>query len=337
MATYEPQHISARNLVLTANRQNAYGTAVIEADLLERARFDGQAFASIVPTFWSDDPLSGRGHEFPTERDPIKWDTALQIPRHVDDWFAGWLIAQVLQEYSVTNVGAVYTHVFKPLSTTRQAKATTVYFEDSAAIKYKMPDLVGVELTITIPESGPVTASISLQGSGRYTDGALAGGVPALASRTLLLGSDADVLMGASGAAASIKPRLRQAQYKITRTIEIQRAPGGSLYAVQANVEQQRASFSIVIRTIATEGAAEPRTLMIANTLREVQININSGAAAQMNVKFPNAYVKTTPVMDGKFLAWQIDAGDQDLVKVGANEIIEATVINGQATYLTGA
>ncbi|MGB9103118.1 MAG: hypothetical protein WCC59_00040, partial [Terriglobales bacterium] len=92
-----------------------------------------------------------------------------------------------------------------------------------------------------------------------------------------------------------------------------------------------------VMRAIETEGAAEPRTLMIANTLREVQINVNSGASAQLKAKFPNAYVKTTPVMDGKYLAWQIDAGDQDLVKVGANEIIEATVINGQATYLVGA
>lgn len=337
MPTYEPQHISARNLVLTANSQSAYGNAVIEADLLERARFDGQAFASIVPTFWSDDQLSGRGHEFPTERDPVKWDTSLQLARHVDDWFAGWMLAQVLQEHSVTNVGAVYTHVFKPLSSTRQAKATTVYFEDSAAIKYKMPDMVGVELTVTIPENGPVTASLSLNGSGRWTDGAFGSALPALAARTLLLGSDADVLIGASGAAASIKPRLRQAQWKVTRTIEVHRAPGGGLYAVQANVDQQRASFSFVMRAIETEGAAEPRTLMIANTLREVQINVNSGASAQLKAKFPNAYVKTTPVMDGKYLAWQIDAGDQDLVKVGANEIIEATVINGQATYLVGA
>jgi hypothetical protein len=337
MPTYEPQHISARNLVLTPNSQAAYGTPVIEADLLERARFDGQAFASITPTFWDDGALSGRGHEFPTERDPIKWDTALQIARHVDDWFAGWMLAQVLQAYSVTNVGAVYTHVFKPLSATRQAKATTVYFEDSAVVKYKMPDLVGVELTVAIPEDGPVTAQLSLTGSGRWTDGAFGGALPALAARTLLLGSDADVLIGASGAAASIKPRLRKAQWKVTRTIEIHRAPGGGLYAVQANVDQQRASFSFVIRAKDTEDAAEPRTLMIANTLREVQINVNSGAAAQLNCKFPNCKVRTTPVMDGKYLAWQIDAGDQDLVKVGANEIIEVTVINGQAAYLVGA
>ncbi|MBZ5509941.1 MAG: hypothetical protein LAN70_02115 [Acidobacteriia bacterium] len=337
MPTYEPQHILVRNLLLTANRQNAYATPVPDANLLEHCRFDGQAFASIVPSFWDDGALSGLGHEFPTVRQNIKWDSSLQLSRHVDEWFAGWMLAQVLQEYSVTNVGAVYTHVFKPLSTTRQAKPTTVYFEDSAAIKYRMPDLVGVELTVTIPDSGPVTAQISLTGSGRWTDGALGNAMPAVSARTLLLGSDADVLIGASGAAASIKPRLRQCQFKITRTIEIHRAQGGGMYAVQANVDQQRASFSIVVRAIATEDGAEPRTLMIANTLREVQINVNSGASAQMKIKFPNAYVKTTPVMDGKYLSWQIDASDQDLVKVGAAEIIEATVINGQATYLVGA
>jgi len=336
MPTYEPQHISARNLLLTANSQNNYGTPIAAASLLERARFDGQAFAAITPSFWDDSALSGRGHEFPTERDPIKWDTALQMARHVDDWFAGWMVAQVLQAYSVTGAGP-YIHVFKPLSATRQAKATTVYFEDSAAVKYTMPDLVGVELTVTIPSDGPVTAQLSMSGSGRWTDAPLGIALPVLAARTLLLGSDADVLIGASGAAASVKARLRQAQYKITRQIEVHRAPGGGLYAVQANVDQQRASFSFVIRAKDTEDAAEPRTLMISNTLREVQINVNSGAAAQIACKFPNCKVRTTPVMDGKYLAWQVDAGDQDLLKAGASEIVEVTVTNSQATYLTGA
>jgi hypothetical protein len=339
MATYEPQHISARNLLLTSNSQNAYGTKVPDANLLERARFDGNAFAMINPTFWSDGELAGRGSEFPSERRPIMWETGFQLQRHVDDYLAGWMVAQVLQAYSVSGPGP-YIHVFKPLSATRQAKATTVYFEDSAAVKYIIPDLVGAELTITIPESGPVTMSLSMTGSGRWTDGALGNAVPAFAARTLLLGSDADVLIGASGAAASVKNRWRaSAQIKITREIEIHRAPGGALYAIQANVSQQRASFNITLRAKDTEDAAEPRTLMIANTLREVQINVNSGAAAKLYAKFPNTYIKTTPTMDGKFLAWQMEGGDQELVKpIGsASEIVEVTVTNSEATYLVGA
>jgi hypothetical protein len=259
MATYEPQHISARNLLLTANSQNNYGVAIPDANLLERARFDGNAFASINPSFWSDGELAGRGHEFPTERPLIMWETGMQMSRHVDDWLAGWMIAQVLQGYSVSGAGP-YIHVFKPASASRQAKATTVYFEDSAVIKYRLLDLVGTELTITIPENGPVTMQISLQGSGRFTDGVLGNAVPALAARTLLLGSDADFLIGASGAAASVKNRWRaSAQIKITREIEIHRAPGGGLYALQANIDKQRAGFTIMLRAKDTEDAAEPR------------------------------------------------------------------------------
>jgi hypothetical protein len=339
MATYEPQHISARNLLLSANSQSNYGVAVPDANLLERARFDGNAFASINPSFWSDGELAGRGHEFPTERPLIMWETGMQMSRHVDDWLAGWMVAQVLQGYSVSGAGP-YIHVFKPLSATRQAKPTTVYFEDSAVIKYRLLDLVGTELTITIPETGPVTMQISLQGSGRFTDGVLGNALPVLAARTLLLGSDADFLIGASGAAASVKNRWRaSAQIKITREIEIHRAPGGGLYALQANVDKQRAGFTIMLRAKDTEDAAEPRSLMIANTLREVQLNVNSGAAAKLFTKFPNTYIRTTPNMDGRYLSWQIDGGDQELVKpIGsASEIVEVTVTNSQATYLVGA
>jgi hypothetical protein len=34
---------------------------------------------------------------------------------------------------------------------------------------------------------------------------------------------------------------------------------------------------------------------------------------------------------------WQLESADNDVIKSGANEVFQATVINSTATYLTGA
>lgn len=335
MAAYEAQHVSGRNMVISADKQTAWLTALLDVSLTERPRFSGDLFFDIGQEFYSDLEMSGKGHEWPTQRVLQKMMTSGQLSLPVDDFINAWMLAQVLQKYTVGGVGP-YTHTFKPATASRIPFFTSIYFEDTAAIKYRMHDLVGVELTVTIPENGPVTMQLSMVGSGKYTDGAIAA-VPASPARTLLLGSDADFLMGASGAAASFKPRLRSMQYTITRDIEMHYGPGGALYALQPNVNSLRVKWSAMIRAKDTEAGAEPRSLNFANTLREVQMNVNSGAAAQLNLKIPNTYVVTKPVIDGKFVGWQLSGGDQDVVKVAGAELVEAVALNSTAAYLTAA
>lgn len=333
---FESQHKAARVLVISPNYQAAYGTALADGVLTYRPRTPGEAFINFGPNYQTDEGWYNKGHDFPSSRVRTENNSAFQMACPVDSYMAAWLIAQLLQGYSVTGAGP-YTHVFKPLNSTRQARGTTLYVEDTAAIKTKWLDMVGVELTISGSGSGVLQASLSMVGSGKFTDGAMGGGPPAAPTPTMLLASDTDILIGPAAGAVSIKQYIRQWSYKITRQVEIFRSPGNTLFAVQANVEKLRASFSFVARAKDTEVAGDLRTIALADTVREVQFVTNSGASAQLTAKFPACYIRQQPSLDGNFVSWNVDASEEDCQKSGANEVIEVTAINAQATYLTGS
>lgn len=336
MATFESQHKAARVLVVSPNVQNAYGTALLDAALTHRPRVPSDVFVDEGQSYITDEEQYNKGHDYPTVRQEVERSSSFQLSAPLFDFMAGWYHMLILQTVASTGAGP-YTHVFKPENATRQAKATTIYMEDTAAIKTKYPDMVATELTISGDASGAVQAQISLAGSGKWTDGAM-GAVPApVAAPTLLLGSDADVLIGPQAAPVSVKQYMRRWSYTISREIELMRVPGGGLVVAQPNVGKLRAKYSIMLRAKDTEVAGDPRTIALANTIREIQININSGAAAQLKVKFPGAYVRAKRTMEGNYVAWSIEGNEQDVQKSGANEIIECTVINSQATYLVGA
>jgi hypothetical protein len=103
-----------------------------------------------------------------------------------------------------------------------------------------------------------------------------------------------DITLGRQRLAVSIKDLVRQWSIKISRTIELHRAPGGGLFVTQTNIDKQRASYSMLVRAKDTEVAADPRSLFLADTIQETNFIMNSGAAAQCTVKFPNHYVHAT-------------------------------------------
>lgn len=331
---YEPQHVEIRNMVISNKVQQTLGTP-LSTSLTERVRFDGGMFAQITPNWQNDGEWAGKGHEYATARWMTEIDVKLQGTLPLSNFITGWALSLVLGSVATTGTNP-YTHVFKPQSSSRIAAAHTIYFEDTAGVKYTIYDLAGVEVTIQGGANGALTANISIQGTGRYTDGAI-GVLPAFTARPLLLASDTTVLWGAQGAAASIADRVKQWQVTFTRSIETHRGPGAGMYGLQNNVESHMATLSMLLRAKDTEDAAEPRTLQFGNTLREVQINTNSGAAAQLNIKFPGTYVRTQPTKDGNFVAWQIDVTAEDIIKSGSNEIVQATAINDVTTWLTTA
>jgi hypothetical protein len=184
--SYEPQDFyQARQVVLTANKQTTYGTAVASANLLHKLRFDGGAFARISKEYRTDLERAGKGHPWATERQVIQQTTGFQLSGELTDYLAGWL--SVFMHSKVTTTGAgPYTHTSIFENTTNIAPATTIYFQDTADIKYVMPDLSMSELQISGSEKGPISFSCTLMGSGRYTDGAVAG-ADALAMPTNVL------------------------------------------------------------------------------------------------------------------------------------------------------
>lgn len=332
---FEPQRIDARKIVVGPKKQTTYGQPLLAASFTHLLRFDGGAnFAQLAKGFRTDGDRSGKSHPWVTERQEVQRDSALSLEVAVTDFLAGWLMAWVFQKQTISGAGP-YTHTFTFENATRQAAVTSLYLVDTADIKYKLIDLAIAEIEISGGPNGEITARASLIGSGKHTDGADATvDAVALPTNIYLLSSDVDVLLGAVGAAASIKERVRSWTVRFNQNLVMHRGSGGGFFASMTKIGPQRATVSLQVDAKETD---DIRTLFLNDTLRELQINCNSGAAAQMNCLFKGIYLSAAPLgADGAYQVWNLEADEQSVIKNGANEVAQVTVINSQSTsYLT--
>jgi hypothetical protein len=333
-APFESQKKSVRNLVVSPNKQLTYGEVMADVNLTHRVRFDPSHFAAFSDGVRSDLNMVGKGHPFASERQLISRDVSFGLTQEATDFLIGWALAFLFGKDVITGAGP-YTHTFTFDQSTTQAPATCIYIETDGAVKRKLQDMSAIDLTISISDKGPITFQINFVGTGRFTDGAM-GALPALPTNTYLLGSDADIQIGPVGAPVSWKGRALSAQIKFTTGTVVHRAPGGLLVGAFNRVGLQRvASISLVI---AASSADDVQTLWENQTNQEVKVIVNSGAAAQMTLDFPNLYFnKVTPSIDSDRVIYTLES-DQDNILQGASAICTATVINSQATaYLVGA
>lgn len=326
--SYAPQHVTLRNMVVGSKKQTTYGTALLDASLTRRLRFDQSAFAQFTKEYYSDIDRAGKGHEYPTVRIPVGKDVQFSLGGDLDDFLAGWLLAFGMCNVVTTGAGP-FTHTIKFELANFIAPVTTVYGEDASAIKTKWSDLAVRQIKFSGGAKGPVQFSVDFMGSGNFTDVVVA--PPALPTPVYLLGSDTDILLGPPAAAVSIKERVRSWEVTIVTDVEQHRAPGGGLVSTFAKLGLRRATVNLVV---AAQAADDIRTLEVNDTLQELQINTNSGAAAQMNLKFPNLYFKVVAQADRLEQVWQMTADDQDVMKGAALEPFQAVVLNSEATYL---
>jgi hypothetical protein len=330
--SFEPQEVFLRNLVLGSKKQTTYGTALLDASLNKRVRFDAGDFFVLSKEFYHDGEKAGKGHNWATSHQEIMRSTAGQLNFDLDDYKAAWLGAFFFGNVVTTGAGP-FTHTFTFLTASNIFPVTSVYFEDTADIKTKWADLAINSLEISGTANGPIRGRAGLLGSGKFTDGAH-GALPALqAAPIYLLGSDTDILIGAPAAAASIKERIRSWSVKYEQEIIPHRAPGGGKVSTFTKVMKQRASFQLVI---AAKDVDDVRTLFVNDTLQELQINTNSGAAAQLNIKFPGAYVTAAQIgVDGNEEIWSIESNqDAGVIKNGAANYAEYVVLNSETAFL---
>lgn len=332
MAMYNPQHIDVRNLVLSPNKQAAYGTALVDAKLTHRMRFDpNSAQASVSKQFFNDTNKAGKGHVWATEHLATQQDTGLKFTTELYDFIAGWLGAWGMGKEVVTGAGP-YTHVFTFDQTTNLVSVTTAYIEDGGGIKYKMPDLAITEFEISGSDTGIIQVTVTMSGSGKMVDGAI-GAMPALPNNVYLLSNVADILLGAQGAPVSIKERVRQWTVKVMRNVEIHRNPGKlDNYATATKRGLERVSASLVI---AVPDADDMRALFLNDTIQELQINIQKDANSQLNMKFPGIYFSGYQIgHSGNEAVYQMDSDENAVIKSGNNEVFQMTVINSIAAYV---
>jgi hypothetical protein len=321
--------------VLSAASQPAWQGALLEASMTQRQRFDGGAVLGLTTTRRSDLAYSGKGTAFATNGQVTSLDTKFTgFKAELSPWLAGWLFAFLMGTDTVTGAGSPYTHAFTFDETTRTAVPTTIYLEDTEAIKYTCPDMCIDEVTITISEIGAIMAEMTMQGTGYQTMGALAN-LPALAAESYILGSDAALTLGPVGAPASMLGRHMSTTLKLQNQLQVHRAPGGRLYGIF--VRKQSPKFSIAT-TIAAKDTDDIYTLFQNDTAAAYSLTANSGAAAQLTISLPQVHLKTTKLgFDGDMEVWQIEADESTCYEVAGVPPISIGVVNSVPAYLTGA
>ena len=283
MAAFESQKKSARNLVLSPNSQLAIGTALLDAVLSRRQRFDGSAILELLSTRRSDKEMSGKGTQFATDGQQTGWDTKFSFKAELDAWLAGWAFVFGMGADTVTGDASPYTHALAFDDTTSQAPVTTLYLEDTAAVKYKVPDMAVSDLALTIPERGACSLETSFIGTGRWTPGAMVAELPALAASAYLLGSDCAFSIGPAGAPVAITGRHLSTTLKIGTGVVNHVAPGGALYGVYL----RRGLWTFSVQTTIAAKETDDILTLLENDTESAWLGISTAARRR---SWPSAF-----------------------------------------------
>jgi Phage tail tube protein len=332
---FESQFKSARNLVLTPNKQLAWNTPVAGASMTQRQRFDGAAILELKTTRRSDIDYAGKGTAFATNGQITSYDTSFSgFKAEASPWLLGWLLSFLCGTDTVTGVAAPYTHTFTFDETTRTAVPTSIYLQDTEDLCYTVPDFALNDVTITINDIGAVMVEFTGMGTGRLVLGTIAA-LPALAAETYVLGSDAALQFGPVGAQLSYIGRHMNTTIKLENQVTVHKAPGGGLFGIF--IRKGNPKFSLTT-TIAAKTPDDIFTLHQNDTACAYSLAVNSGAQAQLNVSIPQMHTKTTKLgFDGEMEIWQIEADETTCYDLAGTPPISLQVINAVAAYLVGA
>ena len=333
---FESQWKSARNLMLSWNSQLAWNTALADAALTRRQRFDGAAVLEQTITRRSDIDYSGKGTAFATNGQITSYDTKFSgFKVEASPEVVGYALAFMMGQDTVVGAASPYAHTFTFDESTRTAVPTTIYLEDTEGVKYKCPDMCMNDVTLTINDIGAVTAEMTMMGTGRQILGAMAAGLPAVPSESYLLGSDASLSFGPVGAQAAFIGRHMTSTVKAENQLVVHKAPGGGLYGIFVRKGNPKFSLS---STFAAKDTDDIYTLFANNTTSAYTLTVNSGAAVQMVISIPAINLKTTKLgFDGDMVVWQVEADETTSYQAAGVPPISIQVTNTVPAYLVGA
>lgn len=330
---FESQPSWLRNLVLAPSKQPAWGTPLADAAFTLRQRFDGGAVMERTITRRSDKEYAGKGTSFATNGQITTYDTKFgSFKAELSDNLAGYALAFLMGKETVTGAASPYTHTYAFDESTRTAVPTSIYAEDTEDLKYKCPDMCVDSLTLTISEIGAIMAELAMVGTGYQIPGALTS-VPSPSTDTYLLGSDAALTFGPVGSPASFIGRHMKTTLKLENQLEVHKAPGGGLYGLF--VRKGAPKFSLQT-TIAAKDTDDVYTIFTNDTACAFTLNVNSGAAAQLNISIPQTHLKATKIgLDKDMIVWELEADETTCYQAAGVAPITIAVINGVASYLS--
>ncbi|MFC6645447.1 phage tail tube protein [Granulicella cerasi] len=331
------QKQTARNLVVSANSQAAYGGVLADAALLRRMSVDPSTAVTLTDSRYNDQGAAGHGTDFATGDIRTGWDSAATVKgmNGVDDWALGWMLAFIFGAETVTGAGP-YTHAFQMANLTATMPCTTLYAEETADIKRKYPDMAAKTLQIDIPERGVIQGTLDMVGTGRVVPGAFSTALPAVPSPNYLLGSDVVVAIAYNGGQpVSYAGRQRGVSIKIDRQSSAFKASGDGLYA--GSVQSGTPKFSIDL-TLMADVTDDINAAFENFTPLSVTIGTRSTLARRLAINLPSARAKANKISNVEDkVAWALSFDEGTCLQVGNAPAISASIINDCAAYLVPA
>lgn len=139
----------------------------------------------------------------------------------------------------------------------------------------------------------------------------------------------------ATTALSSIKERVTDWQVHISAEMMPNRAPGGGFWGTFMKVLKQRVNWTLNVKATSVD---DIRTISENDTQKEIQVATNSGASQQMTLGSPYVLFDAFQIgQSGREQMWQMNAGDNAVLKPAAQELFTAVVTNNQSAYGVGA
>jgi hypothetical protein len=292
---YEPQDVlDIRNLAISPNKQNNFLTPVAAASYTQRPRNQGNYNPVHTPTFYTDEQMANKGHQFASTKLRIMEDSTFDATMDLDNFLAGWVLFFILGSDTVVGAGP-FTHTMKFLQSTNQAPVTSLLVQETNDVIYQLPDMAILDLVISGKESGPLQVQWKMQGSGKKVDGAVA--FPPVSLPLFLFGSDTDILLGPSA------PDLTDPRQQFTLTTAVAGALGARtdfykvtyVSAVGETLASQEISIAVPANSVSkiTAPAAFPLGVLSVNVYASTATGTETKqatgiAAAGGNLQEPN-------------------------------------------------
>jgi hypothetical protein len=261
-----------------------------------------------------------------------EWDSAGTLKIDADTLGIGFMLSMIFGQETDTGAGP-YTHSYSVPAITATMPSTTIYTEDTAAVKRHFLDMAASSFSLTVPERGAIQASLDMVGTGLYTSTGFTGALPALIAAKYLLGSDfLATITPLGGGAVPFSGRQKNLSIKLDRGSAPFKASGDGLTA--GSVASGTGKFSVDL-TIAALVTDDVEGWFANNTQLAISLATNPALTYQLGFTFPAAYVRASKLGNTEDkVMWLLSFDETTCVASGATAAISAFNIDDQAAWL---
>jgi hypothetical protein len=348
---WDPQRIYEARFAWSPHKESAFGTVLADAKFTHSCQPLGFDPPGITRTFRSDAGRAWGGSEHATTRAITRQGVAYPFNVELSALLAAHIMGCCLGKVTTTPGGtgppAAYSHaiIFQdPLVDGLQLPSSGHWFKPADDLGLKTKGAVCSGFSLSYTQGQPiVTLNSNWIGNGDYTAIDISP-IPALDTDVImgtLFEKDLDILLGAHGAATSIKDRVAAFSLDIGNGVDGTEKyfAGCGLYGGKAWQGKRTIVPSLTIFAKATDDIL---ALFTGDTEQELIFRfigdlITGTDYMKVDIDIPAVHFGTPLKIgaQGDFVVWQLAPGDEGVFKLSAHELVTITVVNKEAAFLT--